>query len=180
MGEENQGSNTLSNQSNLGSHAHSQWVTAPSLRVTSSFLNLSLSVSKNGVVAKMTFGAPWSTVSGVCKDLGGVPKPRSDRHRRCHQRAAVLGSGSGRWEPSLGAARVRSGLGPWPRAQGGGGGRVRAGLCWPLSPPPVPRDSSLAASPPPPPPRLRSHLHSTAGEGRSPPARNPGFPLGPP
>ena len=80
VGEENQSSNTLSNQSNLGSHAHSQLTTAPSLRVTSSLLNLSLSISKNGVAAKMTSGAPWSTVSGVCKDQGRVPKPRSDRH----------------------------------------------------------------------------------------------------
>jgi hypothetical protein len=32
------------------------------------------------VAAKMTSGAPWSTVSGVCKDQGRVPKPRSDRH----------------------------------------------------------------------------------------------------
>lgn len=87
-------------------------------------LNLSLTVSKNGVVAKMTFGAPWSTVSGLCKDQGGDPKPRSDRHRRCHQRGAVFASGSGSWEPSAPAPRacaVVSGPGPKLREAAAGG-----------------------------------------------------------
>lgn len=67
----------------------------------------------------MTFGAPRSTVSGVRKVQGGVPKPRSGCNRRCQQRRGVLGSGSGLLERalSLHAARLRSGLGPRSQAR---------------------------------------------------------------
>lgn len=138
-------------------------------------LNFSLSVSKNGAVAKVTFGVR-GVVSGVCKDQGGVPKPRSGRHRRCHQRGAVLDSRSSGWEPGARAPRacaVVSGPGPGLReADEGGCAWGSADRC-PLRQCPGTAPSSPLLLPPLP---GSGHICTAQpGRGRSPPARNRAF-----
>lgn len=130
-------------------------------------LNFSLSVSKNGAVAKVTFGVR-GVVSGVCKDQGGVPKPRSGRHRRCHQRGAVLDSRSSGWEPGARAPRacaVVSGPGPGLReADEGGCAWGSADRC-PLRQCPGTAPSSPLLLPPPSPAQVTSAQRSRGGGG---------------